>query len=78
MKNNRRISGVALDVADHQILTALSGNARISMADLGRLIGMSAQSAADRARRLEDPGRDFGLYGEAPIMWRWASPSAPI
>jgi Lrp/AsnC family transcriptional regulator, leucine-responsive regulatory protein len=56
MKNNRRISSVALDAADQQILTALAGNARISMADLGRLIGMSAQSAADRARRLEDLG----------------------
>lgn len=56
MKNNRRISGIVLDAADQQILTALAGNARISMADLGRLIGMSAQSAADRARRLEDLG----------------------
>lgn len=56
MKGNRRISGVALDAADQQILAALAGNARISMADLGRLIGMSAQSAADRARRLEDLG----------------------
>lgn len=56
MKNNRRISGVALDPADQQILAALAGNARISMADLGRLIGMSAQSAADRARRFEDLG----------------------
>lgn len=56
MKNNRRISSVALDEADRQILTALAANARISMADLGRLIGMSAQSAADRLRRLEDLG----------------------
>lgn len=56
MKNNRRISSTALDTADQQILIALAGNARISMADLGRLIGMSAQSAADRARRLEDLG----------------------
>ena len=56
MKSNRRISGVVLDAADQQILAALAGNARISMADLGRLIGMSAQSAADRARRLEDLG----------------------
>lgn len=56
MKNNRRISGLDLDAADQKILSALAGNARISMADLGRLIGMSAQSAADRARRLEDLG----------------------
>lgn len=56
MKNIRRISGIALDATDQQLLTALAGNARISMADLGRLLGMSAQSAADRARRLEDLG----------------------
>lgn len=56
MKNSRKISGIALDIADQQILTALAGNARISLTDLGRLIGMSAQSAADRARRLEDLG----------------------
>ncbi|MFZ5671953.1 MAG: Lrp/AsnC family transcriptional regulator [Pseudomonadota bacterium] len=56
MKNSRKISGIALDTADQQILAALAGNARISLTDLGRLIGMSAQSAADRARRLEDLG----------------------
>lgn len=56
MKNSRRISGLDLDAADLRILAALTDNARISMADLGRLIGMSAQSAADRARRLEDLG----------------------
>lgn len=56
MRNNRKNSGITLDGADQQILTALAGNARISMTDLGRLIGMSAQSTADRARRLEDLG----------------------
>ena len=56
MKNNRRIASVALDAADRQILAALADNARISLANLGRLLGMSAQSAADRLRRLEDLG----------------------
>lgn len=56
MKKNRGMSGVALDASDRLILAALADNARISMADLGRLLGMSAQSASERARRLEDLG----------------------
>jgi len=56
MKNNRRMPKASLDAADHQILIALNDNARISMADLGRLLAMSPQSAADRLRRLEDLG----------------------
>ncbi|WP_119388754.1 Lrp/AsnC family transcriptional regulator [Taklimakanibacter lacteus] len=56
MKNSRRIASAALDAADRRILGALADNARISQADLGRLLGMSAQSAADRLRRLEDLG----------------------
>jgi Lrp/AsnC family leucine-responsive transcriptional regulator len=56
MKNNRKISNVALDTADRQVLTALAENARISLVDLGRRLAMSSQSAADRLRRLEDLG----------------------
>jgi Lrp/AsnC family leucine-responsive transcriptional regulator len=56
MKNNRRTTGVALDAADRKILGALADNARLSLADLGRLLAMSPQSAADRLRRLEDQG----------------------
>ena len=56
MKNNRRIIKIGLDATDHQLLAALTDNARISLADLGRLLGMSPQSAADRLRRLEDVG----------------------
>ncbi len=56
MRNNRNIAGAALDDADRRLLAALVDNGRISLADLGRLIGMSPQSAADRVRRLEDLG----------------------
>ncbi|MGH8429346.1 MAG: Lrp/AsnC family transcriptional regulator [Solimonas sp.] len=56
MKNNRRINGANLDAVDRQLLAALTDNARISLADLGRVLGMSPQSAADRLRRLEDVG----------------------
>ena len=56
MRNDRRMPKASLDAADLKTLSALIDNARISMADLGRLLAMSAQSAADRLRRLEDTG----------------------
>jgi Lrp/AsnC family transcriptional regulator, leucine-responsive regulatory protein len=56
MKNNRRTGNADLDAIDRQIITALTDNARLSLADLGRMLGMSPQSAADRLRRLEDVG----------------------
>jgi Lrp/AsnC family leucine-responsive transcriptional regulator len=56
MKNSRRITKASLDAVDQQLIAALTDNARISLADLGRLLGMSPQSAADRLRRLEDVG----------------------
>jgi Lrp/AsnC family leucine-responsive transcriptional regulator len=56
MKNSRRIVGASLDAVDHRLLATLTDNARNSLADLGRVLGMSPQSAADRLRRLEDVG----------------------
>jgi Lrp/AsnC family leucine-responsive transcriptional regulator len=56
MKNSRRMPKASLDALDHKLLAALTDNARISLADLGRVLGMSPQSAADRLRRLEDVG----------------------
>lgn len=53
-KKNQRLN--TLDPADQQLLSALTDNARISLADLGRVLAMSPQSAADRLRRLEDVG----------------------
>jgi Lrp/AsnC family leucine-responsive transcriptional regulator len=54
--NNRRTVNANLDAIDHRLIAALTDNARISLADLGRVLGMSPQSAADRMRRLEDVG----------------------
>ncbi|MGE0008506.1 MAG: Lrp/AsnC family transcriptional regulator [Parvibaculaceae bacterium] len=50
------MNGASLDATDRKLLAAITGNARISLADLGRMLGMSPQSAADRLRRLEDVG----------------------
>ncbi|MGB3390114.1 MAG: Lrp/AsnC family transcriptional regulator [Pseudaminobacter sp.] len=45
-----------LDALDCRILAILADNARISTADLARTVGLSAPSAAERMRRLEEAG----------------------
>ncbi len=43
-----------LDALDHQILTALTRDARISWADLAAQTGVSAPTIRDRVKRLQD------------------------
>jgi Lrp/AsnC family leucine-responsive transcriptional regulator len=52
-----------LDPIDARILAALNVDARASMSDLGRMVGMSAPSVSERVRRLESAGviRGFTL-----------------
>lgn len=45
-----------LDDTDVLIITLLSKNARISVADLARQVGMSAPSVNERIKRLEESG----------------------
>jgi Lrp/AsnC family leucine-responsive transcriptional regulator len=45
-----------LDEIDRQILTALADNARVSVADLSRQVGLSAPSVSERMKRLEEAG----------------------
>ena len=45
-----------LDAVDARILSALTRDARVSVAELARFVGLSAPSAAERIRRLEDAG----------------------
>ena len=55
MKRLRYENGV-LDEIDAEILTALIENARITIAELSRRIGLSSPSVSERIRRLEDSG----------------------
>lgn len=48
------------DHYDHRILAALQHDARISMAALGRQVGMSQPAVAERVRKLEDCGAITG------------------
>lgn len=45
-----------MDATDWSILTELQRDARLSLAELGRRIGMSTPAVAERVRRLEDAG----------------------
>jgi Lrp/AsnC family transcriptional regulator, leucine-responsive regulatory protein len=53
---NVRNGKSSLDDTDARILAALDADARLSMSELARLIGMSAPSVSERVRRLEAAG----------------------
>ena len=50
----------ALDRVDCSIVRALQANGRDSFADIGKAIGLSATSVAERIRRLEEAGLIVG------------------
>lgn len=45
-----------MDAIDGEILEALSRDARVSVAELARLVGLSAPSVSERIKRLEEAG----------------------
>jgi Lrp/AsnC family leucine-responsive transcriptional regulator len=52
-----------LDALGWSILGALQENARVSFAELGRRVGLTAPAAAERVRQMEDAGiiRGYGV-----------------
>lgn len=49
-------STITLDRLDRRILEALQRDARLSMASLGRDVGLSPSAASERVKRLEESG----------------------
>jgi Lrp/AsnC family transcriptional regulator, leucine-responsive regulatory protein len=49
-------SNHSVDPTDLRLLEELQADARLSLAELGRRVGLSAPAVADRMRRLEDDG----------------------
>lgn len=53
---NLQFGKSTLDETDARILAALDSDARLSMSELARMVGMSAPSVSERVRRLEAAG----------------------
>jgi Lrp/AsnC family transcriptional regulator, leucine-responsive regulatory protein len=60
----RRSSGSAFDSTDARLLGELQENARLTNAELGRRVNLSAPAVADRLRRLERDGVITGYRAE--------------
>lgn len=55
-----RYQGGDIDAIDATILRLLARDARATMADLARAVGLSAPSVTERVRRLEEAGIVLG------------------
>src|SRR5438034_8862319 len=53
-----------VDDTDRRLLQQLQEDARLSLAELGRRVGLSPPAVADRLRRLEDDGVIAGYRAE--------------
>ncbi len=51
-----------LDAVNHSLLAELQADARLSVAELGRRVGLSSPAVADRLRRLEETGVITGYH----------------
>jgi Lrp/AsnC family transcriptional regulator, leucine-responsive regulatory protein len=60
----RRPTASAFDGTDARLLSELQANARLSNAELGRRVNLSAPAVADRLRRLERDGVITGYRAE--------------
>jgi Lrp/AsnC family leucine-responsive transcriptional regulator len=56
MPSNERQNGQLTDVTNLRLLAELQQDARLSLAELGRRVGLSSPAVADRLKRLEDEG----------------------
>ncbi|BDP44499.1 AsnC family transcriptional regulator (plasmid) [Deinococcus aetherius] len=56
-----------LDEVGWHILDELQADARLSMAELGRRVGLSAPAAAERVRKLEDAGVISGYRAQVNL-----------
>jgi Lrp/AsnC family transcriptional regulator, leucine-responsive regulatory protein len=64
-QNGRIAEGVLLDATNRRILEELQADGRLSLAELGRRVGLSSPAVADRLQRLE---RDDVITGYAAAV----------
>jgi Lrp/AsnC family transcriptional regulator, leucine-responsive regulatory protein len=55
---------VSLDDTDRRLLAELQADARLSLAELGRRVGLSSPAVAERVRRLTDEGVVRGFHAD--------------
>jgi Lrp/AsnC family leucine-responsive transcriptional regulator len=53
-----------LDATNRLLIRELQGNARLSLAELGRRVGLSSPAVAERLQRLEQSGAITGYHAE--------------
>jgi Lrp/AsnC family leucine-responsive transcriptional regulator len=71
MPSNRRENG--LDDANLRLIAELQADARLSLAELGRRVGLSSPAVAERLARLEETGVITGYRAEVdPRALGWA------
>jgi Lrp/AsnC family leucine-responsive transcriptional regulator len=62
--NRRQNGGNAIDDGNRRLLEELQRDARLSLAELGRRVGLSSPAVADRIARLEEAGVITGYHAE--------------
>jgi Lrp/AsnC family leucine-responsive transcriptional regulator len=66
MPENRRQNGSitdgTIDATNRRLLTELQSDARLSLAELGRRVGLSSPAVAERLHRLEQDGVILGYH----------------
>ena len=63
-QNGQITDGALLDETNRRILAELQENARVSLAELGRRVGLSSPAVGDRLQRLEQQGVITGYRPE--------------
>ena len=59
-----RLSDQQLDPTNRQLIAALQDDARLSLAELGRRVGLTAPAVGERLARLEEAGVIRGYHAD--------------
>src|SRR5215831_9635886 len=63
-KNSQNADGGFLDAVSRHLLAELLADARLSLAELGRRVGLSAPAVAERLHRLQEGGVVRGYHAD--------------
>jgi Lrp/AsnC family transcriptional regulator, leucine-responsive regulatory protein len=63
-KNRQNANGGSIDAVNRRLLAELQDDARLSLAELGRRVGLTAPAVSERLQRLEETGVVRGYHAE--------------